>query len=174
MTITSEYLKWIMTYDPLTGDVVRIRKQSWRGNWYDCESVPKSITPYGYLQMNVQGRPYAVHRLIWCYMTGDFPPFDIDHLDGDRLNNKWENLRAVDRETNLRNVGIKPNNSSGVNGVSFAKDRNKWHAYIGCGSGERISLGHFETLEEASVARKLAELQLGYHPNHGRRESWQK
>ena len=174
MKITTEYLQKIMTYDPESGLVVRIMKQSWAGNWHPSHSVPKSITAYGYLQMNVGGRPYAAHRLIWCWVTGEFPEHDIDHIDGDRLNNRWANLRAVTRETNLRNTGIKSTNTSGVTGVSFARDRNAWHAYVGTGKGCRQSLGHFSTMIEAVEARRLAEMGLGYHPNHGRRQAWVK
>lgn len=170
--ITQEYIKKICDYDPDSGIFKRILRQSWKGNWYQCNSIPKSTTAYGYLQMNVAGKPYLVHRLIWLWVTGEFPDEDIDHIDGDRLNNKWVNLRQVDRESNLRNMGIRAENTSGITGVSFAKDRNKWHAYIGIGDGERKHLGYFTEKEDAINARAEAEIKYNYHFNHGKRESW--
>ena len=170
--ITQEILRTVCHYDPVTGVFKRVMKKSWKGNWYSCDSIPKSITSYGYLQMNFDGWPYLVHRLIFMYVYGDFPKQDVDHINGDRVDNRLVNLRLVSRQDNLRNQGVRNDNTSGHVGVSFDKRSNKFHAYIGIGSGERTSLGHFLTLGEAVNARKTAEVEIGYHSNHGGRQGW--
>jgi hypothetical protein len=172
LMIDQDYIRHIATYDPETGEFVRIKKKSWTGNWYNCHSVPKSITEYGYFQMNVNGRPYVIHRLIWLWMTGEWPD-DIDHIDGDRQNNKWKNLRSISRQENLKNMGIKSTNTSGVTGVSFNNQSKKWQAYIHSEKRKRKHLGYFESIEDAITARLKAEKKYGYHENHGRRNSWQ-
>lgn len=174
--LTQDFLREFFHYDPETGSFKRVKRLSWKGNIVECDKTPSSTTSYGYLQVNLGkvggGRPHLVHRLIFLYMTGEMPEKDVDHINGDRLDNRWCNLRLVDRQTNLRNMGVRSDNSSGYPGVSFAKDRNKWHAYIGSSIGERITLGHFGTREEAVAARKGAEMLLGYHENHGKRPGW--
>lgn len=169
--VTAEQIRTICTYHPDTGVFARVLRKTPFGEWVNCFRVPKSTTAYGYLQMNVNGWPYLVHRLIVLYTLGYFPLEDVDHIDGDRLNNRWSNLRLVNRQENLRNCGVRSDNTSGQVGVSFAKDRRSWHAYIGDGD-ERTSLGHFKTFDEAVAARRGAERILGYHTNHGARQSW--
>lgn len=168
----SELVRTICRYDPLTGEFVRVMRRSWLGNWFDCHSMPKSVSAYGYLQMSFEGRPYLVHRLIFLYMTGEFPPEDVDHINGDRLDNRWANLRLVSRQNNLRNQGLRIDNTSGVIGVHFDKNKNKWLAYIGVGEGKREALGYYETKDEAIDVRKAAEIRHGYHKNHGTRDGW--
>lgn len=169
--VTAEHIRTICTYDPETGLFVRVLRKTTLGGWVNCYRVPRSTTAYGYLQMNVNGWPHLVHRLVFLHMLGYFPIDDVDHIDGNRVNNQWSNLRLVSRQENLRNCGVRPSNTSGQVGVSFAKDRGSWHAYIGDGDG-RTSLGHFKTLDEAVAARQGAEQILGYHTNHGARPSW--
>ena len=170
--IDQEILLNTCHYNPSTGVFKRVMKRSWMGNWYACDSVPKSITGYGYLQMNFEGRPYVVHRLIFLYVTGEFPKEDVDHINGDRLDNRFENLRLVSRQDNLRNQGLRNDNTSGHMGVSHDKSRGLFHAYIGVGKGKRRSLGYHSTVEKAVEVRSLAEKELEYHNNHGKRESW--
>lgn len=117
-----------------------------------------------YLQFGALGTMYLVHRVAYLLMTGTYPPGEIDHLDGNGLNNRWTNLRAVTRLENARNHKIGRNNTSGCRGVRW--HMNRWEAYI-YDRGEFISVGRFVDKQAAIVARKKAEIELGYHPNHG-------
>lgn len=117
----------------------------------------------GYLRVSIQDVNYLAHRLIYKMMTGE-EPAEIDHIDGNRSNNKWANLRAVDRKTNSRNRRLGKNNTSGVIGVS--RQGSLWHAYIVL-DGKQHHLGFFKTIEEAKAARKAAERGHGFGPSHG-------
>jgi hypothetical protein len=172
MKPTQQNLKLLCHYDPDTGVFMRIRKITWTGNIIESKSVPSKITKFGYYQMNIFGRPYAVHRLIFLYMTGRFPKNDVDHINGDRIDNRWANLREVTRRENMMNVGVRSNSTTGVTGVSRRKDTGKYVAYVDV-EGKRIRLGSFDTLGEAAEARVKASEQYGFHSNHGARPRWQ-
>lgn len=119
----------------------------------------------GYRQGRVDGRLLYAHRVIWRMMTGE-TPHDIDHINGDRGDNRWCNLRAVTRQENLRNVRLSHRNHTGSHGVQHTH-WGAWQAKIGV-DGSVLCLGSFKTKQEAVEARKAAERALGYHPNHGR------
>ena len=170
--ITQDQLKHICHYNPDTGEFVRIRKRSWTGNEYECKSFPNSNGDgWGYLQMNIDRVVYKVHRLIFLYMTGEFPKCDVDHVNGNRTDNRWENLRLVSRQENLRNMGLRQSNTSGVCGASYDRNRSAWHAYIGTGN-KRTHIGYFGKKEDAVKARTDAERKYEYHVNHGKRDVW--
>lgn len=91
-----------------------------------------------------------------------------DHISGNTLDNRKSNLRSVSKKENGRNCRVNTDNSPGVCGVSFRKDTSKWSAKITVDC-KVIYLGTcYETFEDAVKARKLAEIQYGFHENHGR------
>jgi hypothetical protein len=102
-------------------------------------------------------------------MTGEDPGVEkeVDHINGNRGDNSWNNLRIVSRKENGKNMQRKKNNSSGVTGVSWASDRRKWASYIMV-NRKKINIGHFTELSEAIAARKYAEKLYGFHVNHDR------
>ena len=169
-TLTQERLKELLHYDPDTGVLRRTHAMDRGHNIYEKDFIPKSITPAGYLQIGLFKYPYLVHRLTFLYVEGRWP-HEIDHIDGDRLNNKWLNLREVDPATNRRNMGIPINNRSGVRGVYWYPRYQKWEATIGKG-GEHFYLGRYDSFDDAVAARLTAEKNLDFHNNHGKRESW--
>lgn len=130
------------------------------GHQFNTSSGAKAI------QVRILGKSYYVHRIIYKIVTGD-EPFLIDHIDGDSLNNRIENLRSVDNRTNSKNSKRFKNNSSGHTGVSFSNRENKWEAYI-WDDYAKIHLGRFSDINDAIKARKEAEIRLGFHENHGR------
>ena len=120
-----------------------------------------------YIAIYIEGNTYCAHRLAYLYMTGKFPDLQIDHIDRDGLNNKWENLREVSNIENARNRGVNSNNKSGVPGIYWDKRCGKWIARIDIPKG-RIHLGTFSSFLDACCSRKSAEKKYLFHPNYGR------
>lgn len=75
----------------------------------------------------------------------------VDHINGDGLDNRRQNLRSSDKAQNAKNTTLKSTNSSGARGVSYRKDKRKWRAYIRV-HGRQTGLGHYSTKEEAETA----------------------
>lgn len=156
-----EFLRASFDYDPETGIL------TWKVRRSNNTQIGKEAgtTVNGYRQVKLD-QFYYVHRIIWKMITGEDPD-EVDHIDGDRANNKISNLRAVDRLENRKNIQRHSNNTSGVLGVSFHRLTGKWQSYITVRK-RRSHIGLFDTFEEAVAARKAAEAKLMFHENHGR------
>jgi len=109
----------------------------------------------------------SAHRVAWAIHYGEHPTGQIDHINGNKTDNRISNLRDVVNAENAKNLAMKSNNTSGVNGVYKHSQTGKWTAQINAG-GKTIGLGCFERIEDAIIARKAAERVLMYHENHGR------
>ena len=99
----------------------------WKVNRYRVKSLGKLagwIENTGYRRVLIDGKKYQIHRLVYMMHYG-FMPKTIDHLDGNRLNNKIENLRPATIEENCRNSIKRTNNTSGVKGVFWNKQTGK-------------------------------------------------
>lgn len=143
--MTVDELKQILSYDPQTGKfvwLVRPSKSISEGREAGCKE--KRI---GYRTIGYRGRIYKAHRLAWLYVTGKWPDGLIDHINGIKDDNRFENLRVVDESGNSQNIR-KPNkrNKSGFMGVILFQG--KWRASI-THSGKTHWLGDFTTPEEA-------------------------
>lgn len=111
-------------------------------------------------------RYYFAHRVLWAMFYGEWPKGEIDHIDGNPANNAIGNLRDVTAAENRRNMPLQRNNKSGYPGVRYC--RWGWQAYI-CAGRKTRHLGTFKTKEQAISARRAAEIQMGFHQNHGRK-----
>jgi HNH endonuclease/AP2 domain len=143
--ITQERLKELVSYNPDTGKFTRIIKRTngKSNGWPDKN---------GYLYLMVDGKNYAYHRLIWLYVHGKFPNNEIDHINGNKADNRIANLRDVTRTQNMQNeIKVRKSSSSGFMGVRFRKDRNTWTATIRV-NGKQKRLGVFATPQEAEAA----------------------
>lgn len=168
------YLQEVFSYDPATGALVWKERPLWHFSsehehrrWNTRYSGKPALAHKGnedYLTGALDKVTYQAHRIIWKMQTGLDPDF-IDHINGTRHDNRWVNLRDVPWHTNLQNQKRASNNTSGVLGVSLFQGR--WVARI-CINRKSIFLGSFENLQDAAAARKAAESQYGFHPNHGR------
>lgn len=106
----------------------------------------------GYAVCRIDGKNKYLHRIIMEAKDGEI----IDHKNGNRLDNRKENLRHVTKQQNNMNRAIGKNNKTGIKGVKYLKDRKKYRAYIFFNKKE-INLGCFNTLEEAKKVRIEAE-----------------
>ena len=123
----------------------------------------------GYIEISINNRKHPAHRLAWLYMTGKWPEMQIDHINGVRNDNRWENLRLADNSINMRNKCLSKRNKSGVTGVRkyIRNGKEKVDAYIYL-DGKQIFLYRGDDFEKAVQIRKMAEFENGFHPNHGR------
>jgi hypothetical protein len=138
-------------YEPDTGKLI------WRRNGKEAGT----LDCFGYIQVKIDGKFHRAHRIIWAMLHGAYPkrPMMIDHIDRNRMNNRWDNLRLVTHSQNLLN--------NAAEGVCFGRRDKKWIAYINI-EGIRKYLGYFNTYEEAKEERNKAHVR--YNPRlHGTR-----
>ena len=156
MTLTQARLKELLSYDPDTGEFMWVRRG--RGFRFKCGSVGLG----GYISIRVDKKLYLAHRLAFLYAYGELPEFDIDHINGNKKDNRLVNLRQATRAQNTFNVGVRRNNTSGYKGVSWDKGKGKFAAYAMI-CGKKKHLGRFDAAEEASAAYKAFAID-----NHGK------
>lgn len=105
----------------------------------------------GYRYIELGGKSYAEHRLVWLYHFKKWPDNAIDHIDRNPSNNKLDNLRDATTSENMRNRSIGKNNTSGFLGVSYYSSTKKWKAAFVL-NGKPKHIGYYSTPEEASEA----------------------
>ena len=144
--LTAERLRELLHYDPQTGDF------TWHVERYKVRrgDIAGYKNTSGYLVIGVDRFLYRAHRLAWLYMTGTWPANDIDHKDGTKLNNAFDNLRDVTKSMNSQNTH-KANNDSLCGLLGVGKQGPSWRAQIRV-DGKNIRLGHFKTPELAHQA----------------------
>jgi hypothetical protein len=131
-------------------------------------TVAGSIRDSGYYRIMIDRKGYQLHRMIFLYHHGYLTDgLCIDHIDGNKTNNRIENLREVTQSQNRHNSKIPVTNTSGIKGISFHKKRKKWHACIMLES-KSIFLGEYNALEEAEAVVK--EAREKYHGEYARHE----
>lgn len=119
-----------------------------------------------YSKIKLDQKTYKVHRLVFLFFHG-YLPVEVDHIDGNKDNNRIDNLRAATREQQGYNTKTPVTNKSGVKGVSWNASHNKWEARLKC-NNKKLFLGYFKELDEArEVIRKARELYHGEFANHG-------
>jgi HNH endonuclease len=134
--------------------------------WNDFHAGQRAgtINSFGYVKVKVFGKSRSVHRIIWFMKTGKWPEGQIDHVNGIKHDNRFENFRDVTGLENQRNRKFNKDNTSGFRGVYWNTRAKKWRAFIDTGT----HLGYFDKFEDAVEARLNAEKDVGYHPNHGK------
>jgi len=130
----------------------------------------KYVTVQGYLRGSLLGFKCPKHRVCWVFYYGEWPKGLIDHKDGDKTNNRQDNLRIVDHKGNARNQRQRDSNTSGYNGVYRAKREGAWRAGVNLSSGYK-SLGVFNKIEDAVKAREDANKGLNFYERHGKRRN---
>lgn len=123
-----------------------------------------SYSNTGYFNVVVNNVKYRLHRVIFMWHYG-FLPKEVDHINGDKLDNRIENLRAATKSQNLRNMKIKKTNTSGYKNVSWRKDINKWEVHL-MAFGKNKFIGYFKDLELAGLVAQMAREK--YHGEFAR------
>ena len=155
----AEYLRECFEYSPNTGQLTwKQVKQLKRRPQFVGE--PAGVPVGKYLKVGLDGEVYAVHRIIWKWMTGEDPPSDIDHKDRNSLNNRWSNLRLATKAEAVWNRRLPPRivNHHLPHGVAPSGKR-RWRAMIKI-SGVTRHLGTFSTTAEAAAAYEATARQL--------------
>lgn len=156
-----------LSYDESSGDLIWAFKLSRKvvvGSVAGCKCKRD-----GYVKVRFDNRLYMAHRIIWESVVGKIPEgMQIDHINHNRSDNRLENLRLVTHIENGMNQSMRVRNKSGITGVSWNARDEKWISRI---SRDRkvINLGCFDSFDDAVSARINAEIEFGYHANHGRK-----
>jgi hypothetical protein len=154
--ITADHLRSVLQYNPNTGEF------TWKSHAQRPDLIGKragSTTNAGYWAIAINNQKRLAHRLAWLYMTGAFPDGHIDHIDGNKQNNKFDNLREVSRFGNLQNIRkATAANKVGLLGVSA--HQGKWRVQI-MTNGKRVRESGFDTPEQAH--QRYLELKRKHH-----------
>ena len=153
MELTQERVREVLDYDD---GILRWKKRISRRGVLGKE--PGGTNPGGYKFFMLDGRTRLAHRVIFLWHHG-YMPKEIDHADGNKLNNRIENLRPSTKSENCCNRHMRSDNKSGFKGVYWHKDSGKWRAEIGF-RGKKTQLGAFACPEDAAKAYAVAALQL--------------
>ena len=170
------YLEQLLTYNAHTGkfhwlhrseELFKTEHSCKAWNTRRAGTQAGYVTKDGYVCIRVDEKQYLGHRLAYYMSTGVDPlELTIDHVNHNRADNRFCNIRLATVTEQQRNRSESSNNISGVTGVHWNKKGNKHCSQIYLG-GKRKHLGTFEKFEDAVKARKKAERELGYHENHG-------
>lgn len=145
-------LKSLLRYEPETGFIYWVAK----GKGMIKKKTAGTKLHSGYLGICIGPKRWQAHRIAWALHHGAWPKDQIDHINGIKTDNRICNLREATNSQNGKNLGLSKANKSGIKGVSFETYTQRWKATIRV-DGKSISIGRFDSIEDACNARKLAE-----------------
>lgn len=171
-----EVLRQLLRYEPETGKLFwkerrldsfasKSRGKAWNAKYAGREALAH-VGSRGYPVGTLNNFHLCAHRVALALHFGAWPEHGVDHLNGDKLDNRLLNLRIVPQAENNKNKRRLSNNTSGVTGVTFCPSRGKWEAYIKLG-GKKQRLGYFASIDMARAARQAAASELGFSARHG-------
>ena len=165
-----EILRWLFRYDSESGKLFKIRGSS--GKLYNPEkeitAVANAYLTVGITDSNGLMKVFKVHQIIYFMVSGIEPLQIVDHIDGNPLNNKFDNLRLTTESGNNRNAKMKSNNTSGVTGVYWHKRGKRWRAQTSDNTGKVKYLGYFDNIETAAFVVQAYRNEMGnYSDRHG-------
>lgn len=174
--ITQDLLKEFLNYNPKTGVLTwKVRRESKYCTKAGCNNFNIRLAgkpaftathKYGYSVGCILGVGVKAHRVIWMLVYGEWPE-NIDHINGNRSDNRISNLRSVSTQENSKNRRALVRRGSRVHGIVWLEKHGKWWPRINDENGRQVSLGLYEDLDDAREARRKAEIKYGYHKNHG-------
>lgn len=142
-----------------------VSRRKWNSRWAGKEAFT-SLTNFGYAQGSILNQKYSAHRVMWALYHGKWPTHQIDHINGDRADNRIKNLRDVPQSQNVKNSRLSSSNTSGFCGVRWDKSRKKWFAY-GKSGGPIKNLGRYDCVGLAILARLNFQKENGFSTRHG-------
>lgn len=165
---SQEFLRALLEYDPETGVF------TWKYREGTGYGAPQFNARYagkeaftalcnGYRHGSIIKHRFLAHRVAWKWFYGT-EPTEVDHINGVKTDNRIVNLRCVTRRENSRNQKLHRSNKTGFPGVFFLRENGLYQVMIAS-----RHVGRFTSLDEAIAARKSAQADLGFHPNHGRK-----
>lgn len=157
MVLTQEKVRELFDYRE---DGKLVRKVS-RGKWKVGEIAGEYMHSTGYRSINIGGKLYGTHRVIFLYHHGFLPEYSVDHRNRDKTDNKIENLRHITQQCNIRNSKISRKNTSSIKGVSWITSRRRWFVQIKVMNKPKY-LGSFEDFTEGVSHRLAAEQCLNW------------
>lgn len=180
--IPIETLRQLLRYEPETGKLYWLERpvEMFTGNWnktaeqlcswwnhrFAGQEALTATGVYGCRAGRIFRQTAYAHRVALALTNGEWPS-SVDHINGDRSDNRIANLRVVDHQTNMQNKKVYRTSVSGQHGVVPYR-HGKWQAYITVNK-KRRHIGYFSNLQDAIAARKAAEAECGaFHANHGR------
>jgi hypothetical protein len=151
--LTQQRLKELLEYSPYTG------------LWYKRSTGVRtgSITGSGYYRIIIEGKRYKSSRLAFLYMIGDWPKEHVDHINLDKTDDRWFNLREATRSQNMGNTRKMRTNTSGFKGVTWCSAKRKWQSQL-----RNKFIGRFSTPQEAhsaymhAASEKFGEFMRAY------------
>jgi len=166
---SQEFLQAAVDYNPDTGILTwkndrpmehfktKIHYSYWKSKVAGKQALTLNNRSYRVIVFNDSS--YVQHRVIWKLVTGREPIAEIDHINHDRSDNRWCNLREATWFEQQHNQSIRSDNTSGIKGVNFNKRTGKWVARVQV-NNKRLSIGVFKTIEEAELAIKNKRIEL--------------
>lgn len=179
MELTQELVRELLDYDANTGILIwksrspkHFMHLGERGRYYANRFNSKfankeaftSKHDFGYKQGKIYGTVYKSHRIIWLWMTGEWPKV-IDHINGITGDNRWCNLRNVSLQENSKNISKPKTNTTGHVNIRSKKGRSTFEVQIKINNRSK-QVGTFKTIDEAIKARDMAWIEAGFHKNH--------
>ena len=164
--LTQQQLKKFIDYNSQTGLF------TWkvnRGGATKKNNIAGCVASDKYIVLTLFEKQYKAHRLAWLYVYGVFPSGNIDHINGNKQDNRIDNLRDVSHAKNSQNLSLDKRNKSGKTGVCWHIVSKKWIVNISVNK-KAIHLGYFISLEDAIKKRLEAEMEYGFHKNHGKKK----
>lgn len=163
--LTAERAHELLAYDPETGVF------SWRVSRRGIRpGVCGRVSPaHGYHEICVDSRLYRAQRLAFLLVDGELPPpeLDVDHINGNKVDNRWANLRLATRSQNATNAKFRAHSASPAHGITWDAARQKWRAQIRV-DGRKVNLGRYDDVSEAkrSYAAASARYHGAFAPSH--------
>lgn len=152
-SLTRGRLLEAVSYDPASGEFWWLERTDQTGQWNGRWAGKRAgwTTKNGYRAVEIDGERHYVHRLVFLIMTGEWPDDEVDHINLDKGDNRWSNLRPASHLQNSSNKAVRRDSGTGVKGVQYHKKAGRFMARIRC-RGKSHYLGLFDSAEEAGAA----------------------